>query len=535
MNLRFFPLFLAALPSTASAQAVLKTWSGFSGSKFGSSVSAFRDFDADGYQDVLIGAPGATASHGYGVVYVVSGQALMQQNNYTIFATLPGNTASDQFGATIETVGDVTGDGKTDFVVGATLDDTSATNAGRVFLYDGSSLARLADWSGTGAQSQLGWSMTHLGDWDQDGLQELAVGAPFEDGGGVDRGVVKVLEITPLLGAYVFSNVATFNGPTDFALRGYALDSADFGVIGGFANRRELIFGQPLTPSPLGGVDNGSVFVYAYRGNWTSLDFVIRNYGESGDAYGYSLDASVDVTGDGVQDLVVGAPNHDYLGGVGHDNGFIHVWNGASIGSGVWVSALNTVWGEDDTHLGWSVRGVPDLNHDGRGDVLAGAPGGSASFPDWGRVAAFSGETGMPLSLVTGAQHDSFGEYVGPALDIDGDGRLEYIACGPSSDNSASNAGVLRAIAFRSRASAGVLHEQGELTGLQPEHELDRNAVDQQRRLPRPDDASPQSEERPDVLRFRRQLRAVPGRYDVCAGPAQALAGPVQRRERSGN
>lgn len=446
MNSLLSIVLVAALSATAPAQTVLKTWSGFSGSKFGSAVSTFRDFNSDGFQDVLIGAPGATASHGYGVVYVVSGQALLQQNNYTILATLLGDSTSDQFGATIETVGDVTGDGKTDFVVGATLNDTSANNAGRVFLYDGSSLVRLTGWSGTGAQSQLGWSMTHLGDWDQDGHQELAVGAPFDDTGGVDRGVIKVLEITPTAGSYVFSNVASFHGAADFDLRGYVLDSADFGVIGGFANRRELISGQPLTPSPLGGVNNGAVFVYAYQGNWSSLDLVIRKYGESSDEYGFSLDASADITGDGTRDLVVGAPFHDYLGGLGNDNGFLHVWDGAQIANHSWVSALNTVYGEDDAHLGWSVRGLPDLNNDGRGEVLLGAPTGHPSNPDWGMAAVFSGETGSFISAVTGAQHDSFGEYVGPALDIDGDGRLEYIACGPNGDNASPNCGVLRTI-----------------------------------------------------------------------------------------
>ncbi len=444
-SLLFAGASLATLASSAAAQTIYKTWSGFANSKLGSAVSAFYDYNGDGYQDVLLGAPGATASHAYGVVYLVSGQALLQQNNYTILATITDNSDNSQFGATIETVGDVTGDGKPDFVVGATLHDAAATNAGRVYLYDGATLEQLAAWSGTGAQGQFGWSITHLGDWDADGLQEIAVGAPFDDNGGVDRGTLKILEINySIFGNAWFTPVATYQGSNDLDLFGYAIDAAEFGTVGGFANRRELVIGQPLV-SGFAGLNAGRVIVYAYNGSFASPALIATKFGQAGDEYGFSLDASVDVSGDGVSDLIIGAPYHDYLG-IGHDNGFFHVWSGSALSSGGFTPVMATVWGEDDAHLGWSVRGIADINNDGRGEVIAGAPRGHASNPDWGLVGVWSGETSFFMSAVSGAAHELFGEYVGPAIDLDGNGMLEYIACGPQSDTGGNNAGILRTV-----------------------------------------------------------------------------------------
>jgi hypothetical protein len=100
------------------------------------------------------------------------------------------------------------GDGVTDLVIGAPLDDTGRIDRGALYvlLLNTSGMVKSSTKiaSGTGGDSTLasygefGGSLASLGDLDGDGVTDLAVGAPLDDTGGLDRGAVHVLFLKAL-------------------------------------------------------------------------------------------------------------------------------------------------------------------------------------------------------------------------------------------------------------------------------------------------------------------------------------------------
>jgi len=112
--------------------------------------------------------------------------------------------AVDQFGYSVASLGDFNSDGIVDIVVGAPHDDTSAENAGAVWLLflenDGAVQGQhkiFVDENGFGeepdAHDVFGYSVASLGDLNQDGNIDIAVGAPGDDDGGTSAGAVWLL------------------------------------------------------------------------------------------------------------------------------------------------------------------------------------------------------------------------------------------------------------------------------------------------------------------------------------------------------
>jgi len=144
----------------------------------------------------------------------------------------------------------------------------------------------------------------------------------------------------------------------------------------------------------IGGDDAGKVYVYSTRSKkllW-SVD------GHPGDQLGSGLESARDVDGDGVQDVIASAPNHDkafvYSGKDGH--------------------TLLTLSGESagDT-FGNHVSSVGDIDGDGRADVIVGAPGNNAKGKGAGSAYVYSGKDGHLLLALRGEREgDGFGSAV---------------------------------------------------------------------------------------------------------------------------
>jgi len=144
--------------------------------------------------------------------------------------------------------------------------------------------------------------------------------------------------------------------------------------------------------------------------------------------FGWSVSGVPDVSGDGVGDVVLGAigeGNGEGLSGAGR----AYVFNGKT---GQLIHSLVSPNDELTGNFGSSVAGMPDLDGDGKGEVVVGARGEdpSGSPSDAGRVYIFSGATGQwmrqlksPSEEVTG----SFGWSVSEVPDINGDGRWDLV------------------------------------------------------------------------------------------------------------
>ncbi len=162
---------------------------------FGFSVSTAGDVDNDGYADVLVGAP----SLGNAYVYRGSDAGLSQTADW-----IAGSGQGGQFGATVSTAGDVNNDGYSDIIVGAPRYYNGQSDEGGAFFYYGrsSGLATFPDWSAESDQinALFGWSVSTAGDVNNDGFDEIIIGACRFDNGQVDEGRAHVYhgEATPI-------------------------------------------------------------------------------------------------------------------------------------------------------------------------------------------------------------------------------------------------------------------------------------------------------------------------------------------------
>ncbi len=315
----------------------------------GTSVSSAGDINDDGFDDVIIGAPFADPSNNLvaGSSYVVFGAASGIPNPFNLDEinglngfTINGAAAGDQSGISVSGAGDINGDGIDDVIIGANLSNSSAGSSYVVFGTTSGfpNPLKLEDINGINGFSingvtngdQSGTSVSAAGDVNGDGTDDLIIGAYLADSsGGNDMG-----------SSYVV-----------------------FGTDSGLPN--------PFDLDDINGL-NG---------------FIIN--GESaGDYSGLSVHSAGDMNGDGIDDLIIGAPlaglnNNDYSGSsyviFGSTSQFSNPFNLIGL-NGSNGFAINGV-AENDLS-GVSVSEAGDFNSDGIGDVIIGAraatPGGNA-------------------------------------------------------------------------------------------------------------------------------------------------------------
>jgi hypothetical protein len=142
------------------------------------------DDEDDGKGDIAVGAPweDVGGNNDQGRVYVLSGA-----NGSPLF-TLdmpPLNAeAGAEFGWSVAVVGDVNNDGKGDIAVGAYKEDVGANNdQGRVYVFSSGNgmLVRTLDMPNPQAGAKFGQSVAPAGDLNGDTYGDIAVGAPYED------------------------------------------------------------------------------------------------------------------------------------------------------------------------------------------------------------------------------------------------------------------------------------------------------------------------------------------------------------------
>ena len=149
--------------------SILYEYVGTAGEHLGSSVAAAGDVDGDGRPDFMVGA--WTPYHAHVYVYSGANGNLL----YSLASTSTSITPGDGFGLSVAGVGDVNGDGYADVIVGASLESAIAPNAGAAYVYSGFDGSLLHTFRGTVAYSQLGECVAAGGDYDGDGRPDILV------------------------------------------------------------------------------------------------------------------------------------------------------------------------------------------------------------------------------------------------------------------------------------------------------------------------------------------------------------------------
>ncbi|MCC6659384.1 MAG: FG-GAP repeat protein [Phycisphaerales bacterium] len=174
---------------------------------------------------------------------------------------------------------------------------------------------------------------------------------------------------------------------------------------------------------------------YLYSGDTGALLHVLFSPAQqAGGLFGRSVAGVSDMDGDGRGDLAVGAPEERNGGGPA-GMGRVHVYSG---GTGALLYTLLPAQPAAGGHFGESVSGVSDTDGDGRGDVVVGAPGESPAWVEGcGQAYLFSGAGGSLIRRFYSPGREprgSFGECVAGVPDLDGDGRGDLAIGAPAED-----------------------------------------------------------------------------------------------------
>ncbi|MCB9913519.1 MAG: VCBS repeat-containing protein [Planctomycetes bacterium] len=355
----------------------------------GWSADALGDWNGDGIEDYVVGTLGHSETlWAQGIVRVFSGA------DHSVVYSLLGNWAGQDLGEYVCSLGDVDGDGFADFavqghgplvgfmilggplghvvrahpydsacgpgrpaafsdldgdgkdeyLVGCAWTNTNGEHSGSIDVRSGSDGHVMLTLHGQRPHEQVGWFHGRAGDWNGDGVEDVVVGA---SGTGPDF-------------------------DTDWPQQGaYVMSGTDGGVL-------FFVDGNDYTPPwP------GSFFFPA--------------------AFGAAVASERDLTGDGVLDLVVGAPHATQ--GTGYGNAL--VFSGAT-GSLLWRVSGEHNGGSLSPEAGSQVETLDDVNGDGIGEwVVVESYYTPPGYQTWmiqpGRIRIFYGAPAEATPLCPGA------------------------------------------------------------------------------------------------------------------------------------
>jgi hypothetical protein len=445
------------------------------------------DFNKDGFDDVVIGAP--RTNNNYGSAYVIYGTASNRKSIH--LATMTSSTGisifafqSARLGISVSTAGDYNNDGYDDVIIGANI---AAGGAGIAYIiYGGSNLVNIQTSALTASQglaivgikntddsgiySVTGTSVSGGGDFNHDGLPDVIVGAPgYNLGGYYSCGEGYVVfgtstEPLTLFLKYLSSVIPyqTQKSPLAVSVPGDLNNDGYIDLLMGAFLLKEsyIVFGAP---------DGFSAIANLTTGAGNTIEGNVQSW------FGFSISGTNgDFNGDGITDFLIGAPgesNYYYdspypfyystlSGSVANSNAYILFGanNLAAYGYEIDVNTLNTtgrginIIGKDYSLTGFSVAGLGNVNQNKEklSSVIVGAP--EAADGSGEVYVIFGNKTLETVNLdddddstfitFTGiGYYDYLGFAVASAGDFNGDEIPDFLLSAPGADYDNSESG----------------------------------------------------------------------------------------------
>ncbi|MFN2375499.1 MAG: VCBS repeat-containing protein [Candidatus Binatia bacterium] len=448
-------LVLALAPS-ALAIEVQCGLSG-NGDAFGWAVASGGDYDGDGTDDIAVGAPCAWvgSKDKAGRVKIYSGAT------GRVLVSLKGGEALERYGAALAFVPDLNADGKDELAIGAYTFDAPKdgggvrVSAGRVEVRS-AKLGGTVLWEVQGATeiANLGESLDWIPDVNGDGKAEVVIGASEAMVGGSRDGIAYLFSGAD--GSLLGQNDGQHKGENWASVVGYAGDMNGDGVADWLAASNQLSLPAEEVPDLEGDIVDttttttttttvttlvdrvGKLSVLSGQAPYDVLVDIVGN--QRGQRLGRSAAAGSDGNGDGKSDLWVGSPGAN--SGNQAEAGAIDLFSV----SGQKVRRILEPAPQAFAAFGTSVITPGSLDGGADLDVVAGAPlARVGTMTTAGRVHAFNGAAAGPaLWSAEGSQTGTrLGHSLAGSLDFDGDGVVDVVAGAPgSSPNGRRGAGA---------------------------------------------------------------------------------------------
>jgi hypothetical protein len=280
---------------------------------FGKCVAGAGDVNGDGYDDVLASAP--YNNNSTGITYIFYGGLLMDTIPDVVMI---GENLVQYFGSSIASAGDVNGDSFADVLIGGAY-NSSSTSAGKAYLYlGGVSMDSTADvvMNGEMISDRFGYSVSSAGDVNGDGFSDVIIGSINNDAGGMDAGR-----------AYIYFGATNMDNTADWISTGEASEDQFGSSVASVGDINEDGFSDVIvgaTFNDAGGSNAGRAYVYFGAANMDSTADWIFTGEADGDFFGLSVSTPGDANGDGISDILIGAPYNDF-GGVNAGKAYLYL------------------------------------------------------------------------------------------------------------------------------------------------------------------------------------------------------------------
>ncbi len=373
---------------------------------FGAAVASAGDINGDGFGDLVVGAPDSSEAE------------LERAGSFSVFyggimgiatsagQSVKGTTAYELLGSTVARGGDVNSDGYADVVVSAPGGRSSnALTPGIVRVYYGSAMGlRTSDptvLEGRVNGANFGHSIMAVADLNDDGFNELVVG------GVVVRANSRLSQATSIFrgssSGLAVNRIDTDPGPVTeergamvFVGCGWSVQAIHVGGSDISPARDHLHFVHLASPT----AEYSIRMIERHPAGFLGADA----------SFGASLAFAADLNGDGVGDLIVGAPTaKNYLNTT---TGAVVLMFSSQISPNT-ANYVQLYGSQASARFGHSVA-TGDFNGDGYDDAIVGAPlSGSNAGPGVGAAYVYLGGRGWlsdrPAQVLEGvAMGDEF-------------------------------------------------------------------------------------------------------------------------------